>query len=153
LKTQPLYGFRELENSETLYSASVVLKDVQYGVGMGNSKKQAKFNAAQATLDILIPEMKNKIDSDIKNQRYPVIFDQIKVTDPKVTEFYAKTTEPSPYNMLLVCLQKNFGECEIATEYKLNQGRRMLNQCTITVGKHTASVACKNKRNGKQKAS
>ncbi|XP_027851045.2 microprocessor complex subunit DGCR8-like [Aphis gossypii] len=153
LKTQPWYEFKELENTETPYSATVVLNDVQYGVGVGNSKKQAKLNAAQATLDILIPEMKNKIDSDIKNQRDPVIFDQIKVTDPRITEFCAKTTEPSPYAMLLVCLQRNFGECEIATEYKLNNRRRMLNQCTMMVGKHTVSVACKNKRDGKQKAS
>ncbi|XP_060863369.1 LOW QUALITY PROTEIN: microprocessor complex subunit DGCR8-like [Metopolophium dirhodum] len=153
LKTQPWYEFKELENTETPYSATVVLNDVQYGVGLGNSKKQAKLNAAQATLDILIPEMKNKIDSDIKNQRDPVIFDQIKVTDPRITEFCAKTTEPSPYAMLLVCLQRNFGECEIGIEYKLNNRRRMLNQCTMMVGKHTASVACKNKRDGKQKAS
>lgn len=153
LKTQPWYDFKELENSETPYSAIVVLNDVQYGVGFGNSKKQAKLKAAQATLDILIPEMKNKIDKDQRNNRDPVIFDQIKVTDPRITEFCAKTTEPSPYAMLLVCLQRNFGECEVHIDYKLNNRRRMLNQCTMTVGKHTASVACKNKRDGKQKAS
>lgn len=153
LKTQPWYEFKELENTDTPYSATVVLNDVQYGVGLGNSKKQAKLNAAQATLDILIPEMKNKIDSDNQKQRDPVIFDQIKVTDPRITEFCAKTTEPSPYAMLLVCLQRNFGECDIQTEYKLNNRRRMLNQCTMKVGKHIASVACKNKRDGKQKAS
>ncbi|XP_050539800.1 microprocessor complex subunit DGCR8-like [Daktulosphaira vitifoliae] len=153
LKTQPWYEFKELDNLETPYSATVVLNDVQYGVGIGNSKKQAKLNAAQATLDILIPEMKSKIDSEQKNLSDPVIFDQIKVTDPRITEFCAKTTEPSPYAMLLVCLQRNFGECDIGIEYKLNNRRRMLNQCTMTVGKHTASVACKNKRDGKQKAS
>ncbi|XP_016657415.1 microprocessor complex subunit DGCR8-like [Acyrthosiphon pisum] len=153
LKTQPWYEYKELESTETPYSATVVLNDVQYGVGLGNSKKQAKLNAAQATLDILLPEIKNKIDSNIKNQRDPVIFDQIKVTDPRVTEFCAKTTEPSPYAMLLVCLQRNFGECEIGIEFKLTNRHRMLNQCTMTVGKHTASVACKNKRDGKQKAS
>jgi len=153
LKTKPLYEFKELESTETPYSATVVLNDVQYGIGLGISKKQAKLNAAQATLDILIPEMKNKIDSNIKNQRDPVIFDQIKVTDPRVTEFCAKTSESSPYTMLLVCLQRNFSECEIGIEYKLNKCRRMLNQCTMTVGKHTASVPCKNKKIGKQKAS
>ncbi|XP_050422112.1 microprocessor complex subunit DGCR8-like [Adelges cooleyi] len=153
LKTQPWYEFKELDNTETPYSATVILNDVQYGVGIGNSKKQAKLNAAQATLDILIPEMKSKIDSEQRNQSYPVIFDQIKVTDPRITEFCAKTTEPSPYAMLLVCLQRNFGECDISTQYKLNNRRRMLNQCTMTVGKHTASVPCKNKRDGKQKAS
>ncbi|KAL4083446.1 hypothetical protein QTP88_028762 [Uroleucon formosanum] len=153
LKTQPWYEYKELESTETLYSATVVLNDVQYGVGLGNSKKQAKLNAAKATLDILIPDIKNKMDSNIKNQCDPVIFDQIKVTDPRVTEFCAKTTEPGPYAMLLVCLQRNFGECEIGIEYKLTKRRRMLNQCTMTVGKHTVSVACKNKRDGKQKAS
>lgn len=153
LKTQPWYEFKELDDPETPYSATVVLNDVQYGVGLGNSRKQAKLNAAQATLDILIPEMKSKIDSDHKNQNDPVIFDQIKVTDPRVTELCAKTTEPSPYAMLLVCLQRNFGECEIGIEYKLNNRRRMLNQCTMTVREHTASVACKNKKDGKQKAS
>lgn len=153
LKTQPWYEFKKLENTETPYSATVVLNDVQYGVGLGNSKKQAKLNAAQATLDILIPEMKNKIDSDQRNHRDPVIFDQIKVTDPRITEFCAKTTEPSPHAMLLVCLQRNFGECEIGIEYKSNDRRRKLNQCTMTVGKHIASVACKNKIDGKQKAS
>ncbi|XP_060848004.1 microprocessor complex subunit DGCR8-like [Rhopalosiphum padi] len=150
LKTQPWYEFKELENTETPYSATVMLNDVQYGVGVGNSKRQAKVNAAQATLDILIPEMKTKID--LKNKCDPVIFNQIKVTDPRVIEFCAKTTEPSPYSMLLVCLQRNFGECEVGIEYKLNNRRRKLNQCTMIVGKHTATVTCKNKRDGKQKA-
>jgi len=153
LKTQPWYEFKELENTETPYSATVVLNDVQYGVGLGNSKKQAKLNAAQATLDILIPDMKIKIDSNIKNQCDPVIFDQIKVTDPRVVEFCAKTTEPTPYAMLLVCLQRNFGECEIGIKYKFDNRRSIISHCRMTVGKHTASVACKNKRDGKQKAS
>jgi microprocessor complex subunit DGCR8 len=150
LKTQPWYEFKVLENTETPYSATVMLNDVQYGVGVGNSKRQAKVNAAQATLDILIPEMKTKLD--IKNKCDPVIFNQIKVTDPRVIEFCAKTTEPSPYSMLLVCLQRNFGECEVGIEYKLNNRRRKLNQCTMIVDKHTATVTCKNKKDGKQKA-
>jgi len=154
LQTLPRYEFKELENKELPYSATVMLNDVQYGVGLGINKKQAKLNAAQATLDILIPEMKNKIDSNIKNQSDPVIFDQIKVTDPRVIEFCAKTSEPSPYDMLLICLQRNIGECEIGIEFKVNKHHRMMfNQyCTMTVGNDKASVPCKNKRDGKQKA-
>lgn len=39
---------------------------MQYGIGYGTSKKQAKSEAARATLEILIPEMRSKISSDSK---------------------------------------------------------------------------------------
>lgn len=39
---------------------------MQYGIGYGTSKKQAKSEAARATLEILIPEMKSKITADSK---------------------------------------------------------------------------------------
>jgi hypothetical protein len=37
---------------------------MQYGVGYGTSKKQAKSEAARTTLEILIPEMREKIQED-----------------------------------------------------------------------------------------
>lgn len=40
---------------------------MQYGVGYGTSKKQAKSEAARATLEILIPEMRSKITADSKS--------------------------------------------------------------------------------------
>lgn len=46
--------------------ATVSIADMQYGVGYGTSKKQAKSDAAKATLEILIPEMRNKITADAK---------------------------------------------------------------------------------------
>lgn len=39
---------------------------MQYGVGHGTSKKQAKSEAAKRALEILIPEMRNKITADSK---------------------------------------------------------------------------------------
>lgn len=33
-------------------------------------------------------------------------FDEIKIEDPRVAELCAKTTEPSPYAILLTCLQR-----------------------------------------------
>lgn len=39
---------------------------MQYGIGYGTSKKQAKSEAARATLEILIPEMRSKISCDSK---------------------------------------------------------------------------------------
>lgn len=56
-----------LENAATPYAATVSIKDMQYGVGYGTSKKQAKSEAARATLEILIPEMRSKITADSKS--------------------------------------------------------------------------------------
>lgn len=155
LKTQPSYEFELLDNKETPHSATVILNDVRYGVGLGVSKKKAKINAAQATLDILIPEITNKIysDNDKQDHQGSAIFDQIKITDHRVIEYSSKTTDPCPYTMLTICLRRNFGECDINTEFTLFKNRRKLNKCTMTVGKHTVTVNCKNKKDGKQKAS
>lgn len=54
------------ENTATPYLAIVSIGNVQYGTGYGTSKKQAKHDAAKATLEILIPEMKYKIEQDEK---------------------------------------------------------------------------------------
>lgn len=54
------------ENAGTPYAATVSINDMQYGVGYGTSKKQAKSDAAKATLEILIPEMRSKITADSK---------------------------------------------------------------------------------------
>lgn len=55
-----------LENAGTPYCAIVTINDMQYGVGYGTSKKQAKSEAAKATLEILIPEMREKIQANDK---------------------------------------------------------------------------------------
>jgi microprocessor complex subunit DGCR8 len=52
------------ENAATPYAATVTINSMQYGVGYGTSKKQAKSEAARATLEILIPEMREKIQED-----------------------------------------------------------------------------------------
>ncbi|XP_018572010.1 microprocessor complex subunit DGCR8 [Anoplophora glabripennis] len=163
LKKQPTYQFTELENAATPYAATVMIKDMRYGIGYGTSKKQAKSEAAKATLEILIPEMKSKITSDAqsgatgkKPEEHDLsFFDEIRVEDPRVAEFCAKTTEPAPYDILLTCLQRNFGLDDLHISYQGNTSRHQGkgNEFTMTVGKHTATVACKNKRDGKQRAS
>lgn len=40
------------------YSATVIIKGMEYGVGYGSSKKQAKSEAARVSLEILIPAIK-----------------------------------------------------------------------------------------------
>ncbi|XP_055549617.1 microprocessor complex subunit DGCR8 [Wyeomyia smithii] len=167
LRKQPTYDFKELENAATPYSATVSINDLKYGTGYGTSKKQAKSEAARETLEILIPDMKDKITSkDTKKEqngasatelqpeaRNLSVFDEIKIEDPRVAEFCAKTTEPSPHTILQTCLQRNFGLGDVQIQYDVKAGKHRKNEFTMTVGKHTATVVCKNKRDGKQKAS
>lgn len=159
LKKQPSYEFKELENAATPYSATVTINDLKYGTGYGTSKKQAKSEAARETLEILIPEMRDKISFDkstsaAKNTIKDLsVFDEIKIEDPRVAEFCSKTTEPSPHAILLTCLQRNFGLGDVQINYEVNTMKHKKNEFTMTVGKHSASVICKNKREGKQLAS
>ncbi len=159
LKKQPTYEFKELENAATPYSATVSINNLKYGTGYGTSKKQAKSEAARETLEILIPEMKEKItggdSSQNQNQKSQdlSVFDEIRIEDPRVAEFCAKTTEPSPHSILLTCLQRNYGLGEIKIHYDVNTSKHKKNEFTMTVNKHTAKVYCKNKRDGKQRAS
>ncbi|KAL1130323.1 hypothetical protein AAG570_013261, partial [Ranatra chinensis] len=166
LKKQPVYEFRALENPSTPYSATVVINGMKYGYGTGTSKKQAKLAAAKASLEILIPEMREKIRCDSsQGKRSGVgvasdddeaslsIFDEVKIEDPRVAEFCAKTTEPSPYSILLTCLQRNFGLKDTPIDYKVNPLTRQVNEFTMTFGRHTVRIVCKNKKDGKQRAS
>lgn len=82
------------------------------------------------------------------------VFDDIRIEDPRVTEFCNKTTEPTPHAILLTCLQRNYGLGEdVQINYDINRTHSKKNEFTMTVGKHTAKVLCKNKREGKQLAS
>ncbi|XP_055905342.1 microprocessor complex subunit DGCR8 [Eupeodes corollae] len=160
LKKQPTYEFIELENAATPYAATVSINDLKYGTGYGTSKKQAKSDAARETLEILIPEMKDKITglktdkvSTKTNHKDLSVFDDIKIEDPRVEEFCNKTTEPVPHAILLTCLQRNFGLGDVQINYEINRRKNKKNEFTMTVGKHVAKVVCKNKKEGKQLAS
>ncbi|XP_065722430.2 microprocessor complex subunit DGCR8 isoform X2 [Drosophila suzukii] len=161
LKTQPTYEFKELQNAATPYSATVSVNNLKYGTGYGTSKKQAKSDAARETLEILIPDVKDKITGNNKDQKSGTakkaqsdlsVFDDIRIEDPRVTEFCNKTTEPSPNAILLTCLQRNYGS-DVQINQEINRTANNKNEFTMTVGKHTAKVVCKNKREGKQLAS
>ena len=81
------------------------------------------------------------------------VFDEIRIEDPRVPEFCQKTTEPSPHSILLTCLQRNYGLGNIQVKYEVNTAKHKKNEYTMTVGQHVAKVYCKNKRDGKQRAS
>ena len=59
IKKAPEYKYQEMESSATPYSASVIINGIEYGRGVGSSKKEAKSEAARKTLEIFIPEFKN----------------------------------------------------------------------------------------------
>ena len=52
MRQQPRYMFEELENSQTPFSATVVINNVKYGTGFASSKKAAKIEAGKPTLDV-----------------------------------------------------------------------------------------------------
>jgi len=55
LKQQPTYKTAEMESSTTPYSCTVIINGIEYGTGIGGSKKEAKGIAATKSLEILIP--------------------------------------------------------------------------------------------------
>lgn len=133
---------------------------------LGTSKKIAKSEAARETLEVLIPEMREKVSGD-KNQASALsaagvdpaqpqdlsVFDEIRIEDPRVSEFCTRVSEPLPHSILLTCLQRNFGLGNIEVKYDVNTVKHKKNEFTMTVGSHSAKVYCKNKRDGKQRAS
>ncbi|XP_067135138.1 microprocessor complex subunit DGCR8 [Centruroides vittatus] len=156
MRVQPRYTFKELENASTPYGAVVVINDMEYGTGYGSSKKQAKSEAAKATLEILIPQMKS-VHKDYKSTDDPQqdvqFFDEVRVEDPRISDLCAKAGQPSPYQILLECLKRNYGMGDTQIKFDMQNLKHQKNEFRITVGKHTASVVCKNKRDGKQRAS
>ncbi|XP_013779177.1 uncharacterized protein LOC106463668 [Limulus polyphemus] len=156
MKLQPRYVFKELENASMPYGATVIINDMEYGTGYGSSKKQAKSEAARATLEVLIPQMKHvtidnkKTDQD---QQDVAFFDEIRIEDPRINDLCVKAGQPSPYQILLECLKRNYGMGDTQIKIELKSLKHQKNEFTMTVGKQKATVLCKNKRDGKQRAS
>lgn len=162
LKTQPVYTFSEVDNARTPYAATVIVNGDEYGSGVGMSKKEAKLEAAKATLLVLLPKMKKSIIKVCERQKKPnaehspseeeeqniaSVFDDIEITDPRVTKLSKKTTEPTPYELLMKCIQRKCDSQNIQIDHKVES-----NECTMSLGEHTVTVQCTNKRDGKQQA-
>ncbi|CAL4102194.1 unnamed protein product, partial [Meganyctiphanes norvegica] len=156
LKRQPIYEFKEVENASTPYAATMIINGMHYCTGYGSSKKSAKMEAAKGTLEILLPELGRKIREETNTRTDDddlSFFDQIRIEDPNVPELCNKTSELTPFSILLNCLQRNFGLSGASIESKLVTQKNQKNEFVMSVGKHTVQVQCKNKKDGKQKAS
>jgi len=153
LKISPEYIYRELENPQEPYSCTVALKGVEYGTGTGSSKKTAKMEAAKRTMKVLIPHLygKGSFDDDACDDTIS-FFDDIKTEDPRVTELSQKSGQPPPYQILIECLKRNYGmgNTDISMSMELGRNPKRYSKFTMTVGKHTRTVRCKNKKFGKQ---
>lgn len=157
LKMQPYYTFTELDNAATPYAATVRINKIEYGRGTGSSKKIAKSEAARRTLEMLIPEIKDKLpcmtgteaEGDGPDLSF---FDDIRVEDPRVADLCNRTSEPAPYQILVTCLQRNYGLGDTHINQELKAVRNGKNEYTMQVSKREVSVICKNKKDGKQLA-
>ncbi|KAL4136033.1 hypothetical protein QTP88_007605 [Uroleucon formosanum] len=159
------YEVKELEQTKYPYLCTVVLDGIQYGIGTGSTKKQAKIDAARATLQILLPSVKhfqtdnssqtkNEIQENNYLEQYK-IFDKLSVKDTIIPQICAESTESTPYEMLKLCIKRNFGEgtnllCEME---QMESGSDTDNyyRCTMAVTKYSATVICKDKLDGRQK--
>jgi len=157
LKMQPYYTFTELDNAATPYAAIVHINKIEYGRGTGSSKKIAKSEAAKRTLEMLIPDIKDKLPSmgggeEIGDGPDLSFFDDIRVEDPRVAELCNRTSEPAPYQILVTCLQRNYGLGDTHIHQELKSVRNGKNEYTMRVDKREVAVICKNKKDGKQLA-
>jgi len=161
MRCQPSYEFRELDNAANPYSATVYANKIEYGTGIAPSKKLAKARAARRTLEIMIPEIKEKlkdmpddgtIDATNEDSHELKMFNEIRVEDPRITDLSQKVGEPGPYQVLLACLEKNYGLLETNVKHEMKQLRNQQHQYTISVNNRQVDVMCKNKKDGKQLA-
>ncbi|ODM95732.1 Microprocessor complex subunit DGCR8 [Orchesella cincta] len=162
LRKQPTYSFQELENAATPYSATVMINEIPYGRGYGSSKKTAKAEAAKATLEILIPQMKGQLNgnkADTSNDfDITEYFQQVEMNDVRIPKMCTSVSEPSPYTLLLTCLQRNFGQSGSSNvKFEMipaspSKGNPP-NQFRMMAGNDEVVVTASNKREGKQLAS
>uniref|UniRef100_K1Q4T3 Microprocessor complex subunit DGCR8 n=1 Tax=Magallana gigas TaxID=29159 RepID=K1Q4T3_MAGGI len=152
LRVQPRYVFKELENAQNPYSATIIINEIEYGTGFAGSKRAAKMEAAKATLSILIPEMSKLIEKQVEEEEDLSFFDDIKIEDPRVYELCNKSGQPSPFQILLECLKRNYGLGDTQCKIDVKTLKHQKSEYTLSVGKHSVTVVCKNKREGKQSA-
>ena len=105
---------------------------------------------------MLIPEIKDKLpslngDGDGEGPDLS-FFDEIRVEDPRVADLCNRTSEPAPYQILVTCLQRNYGLGDTHIHQDMKTVRNGKNEYRLSVNKREVSVICKNKKDGKQLA-
>lgn len=105
---------------------------------------------------MLIPEIKDKLPSlnGEGDGEGPDLsfFDEIRVEDPRVADLCNRTSEPAPYQILVTCLQRNYGLGDTHIHQDMKTVRNGKNEYRLLVNKREVTVICKNKKDGKQLA-
>ncbi|XP_022085667.1 microprocessor complex subunit DGCR8-like [Acanthaster planci] len=154
LKTQPTYTFDDSGNANCPFQAYVVIHGTKYGKGQAKSKKEAKMEAARATLEILIPGVvlndvtkKTGKDQELDQLEY---FDHVSITDSRVYDLCTKSGQLTPFQVLGEYRQRNHGMEAMNFNYQVNITNHHKREYTMTLGEHTVTGFCKNKKVGKQ---
>lgn len=74
LKSPPMYQFATVDSN---FSATVKIREKLYGTGYGRNKKEAKSNAAKATLKIFAPDIESRITIKSEGKNLSILFFQI----------------------------------------------------------------------------
>lgn len=154
------FEFQELDNAANPYAATVYVNKIEYGTGVAPSKKLAKARASRRTLEIMIPDFKEKMKdfpddgtTDTSEDGSEIaIFNDIRVEDPRIAELSNKAGQQGPYLILLSCLQKNYGLIETNVQHEMKPLRNQMHEYNLNVNNRNVSVVCKNKKDGKQLA-
>lgn len=162
LRLKPSYEFEEIQHPEFPFRATVLLNNIKYGSGIASSKKNAKNEAAKATLEIFFPEIKSfwsenaAQTAQTKKDSDPVVslefFKEIAIDDPRIPDLCLKSSLPQPYQVLQVCLKRNFGLGDTSFHVDKKTLSSQKTEFTLTVGKRKCTVVGKNKREAKQRA-
>ncbi|MEE6504360.1 hypothetical protein FKM82_005157 [Ascaphus truei] len=143
LKVRPVYNFFECENPSEPFGASVIIDGVTYGTGTASSKKLAKNKAAQATLEILIPDfLKQTTVEKPKDSDELEYFNHISIEDSRVYELTNKAGLLSPYQILHECLKRNHGMGDTAIKFEVIPGKNQKSEYVMTCGKHSVQGWC-----------
>ncbi|XP_052801124.1 uncharacterized protein LOC128231916 [Mya arenaria] len=152
IHSQPTYVFKEIENAEMPFQASVIINKMCYGSGIGVSKRMAKNKSAQNVLNVFLPCMKDQWGDDKDKEEDYSYFENVAIDDPRVGSLCEKASVNKPYQILSDCLSRNHGLGDTSMQIDKKQLSSQKTEFTMTVGKHKCSVVAGNKREAKQRA-
>ncbi|CAH8546637.1 unnamed protein product [Dicrocoelium dendriticum] len=158
LRRPPTYQTAVLENDRNPYQLTVLIDGTPYATGVGQSKKQARLEAARNALSRLIPDFDKVVGSELQTSGPPAaserniqLFDDISVTDPRMYELSVRMSLPTPYNLLVECLSRS---CIPESDLKSNMSSQSRSKhfFSLELREHKVKVPCKNKREGRHLA-
>ncbi|CAL8095167.1 unnamed protein product [Calicophoron daubneyi] len=158
IRRPPTYETVVLENDRNPYQLTVMIDGKPYATGVGQSKKQARSEAARKALERLIPDFSKIVGQNAQpavsssNSEQDVhLFDSVQLTDPRLYEMSVHMALPTPYNLLVECLSRSCVPENDLKSTMTSQGRNR-HFFTLELREHSIKIPCKNKREGRHLA-